>query len=213
MKVEKSQSNIFLLSELQKGQENAFDFIFRKYYKVLCVQANTYVNDLDKAQSLVQECFMKLWENRYDIKKIDNLSGYLSVMVRNKCIDYMRRVKLTERLNEKIEIKLQNSDTEDFLLTHEFEERLLKALSLLPERSRLAFEYSRFEKLTYKKIAEKMGISGKAVEALLSRALKILRKELKDYVTLIFIFVSLYTFKLISVSFLLPFEEISIRNF
>ena len=67
----------------------------------------------------------------------------------------------------------------------EFEEKLVVVLSNLPERCRIAFEYSRFENLTYPEIAEKMGISVKAVEALISRALKTLRIELKEYLPLL----------------------------
>jgi len=77
----------------------------------------------------------------------------------------------------------QDSDT--LLLSREFEERLIQALSQLSGRCREAFEYSRFEGLTYPEIASRMNISVKAVEALVSRSLKILRVELKDYLPLI----------------------------
>ena len=91
MPIEEPYQNLFLLQELQKGQERAFDYIFRKYYKALCAQANAYVKDLDKAQSLVQECFIKLWENRANSDKINNLPSYLAFMVRNRCVDYIRK--------------------------------------------------------------------------------------------------------------------------
>lgn len=188
MKGKKSQSDTFLLSEIRDGKENAFDFIFRKHYKSLCVQASLYVNDFDKAQSLVQECFIRFWEKREEIEKIETLSAYLSTMVRNRCIDYLRVLKRTEEMSEKLEERFQISNSEELLLKHEFEEKLLIALSAVPERSRIAFEFSRFENLAYSKIAEKMGISVKAVEALISRALKILRNELKEYLPVLTLF-------------------------
>ena len=181
----------FLLSELQNGQERAFDFVFRKYYKALCAQANAYVRDLDKAQSLVQECFMKLWENRKGVGEIKDLPTYLSFMVRNQCVDYLRKVKSLENLHENFETETIEANCEASLLSREFEERLIVILSSLPERSRIAFEYSRFENLTYKEIAGKMNISVKAVEALASRALNILREELKDYLPIIIILIKL----------------------
>jgi len=103
MKVKKSQSDTFLLSEIRDGEERAFDFVFRRHYKSLCVQANLYVNDLDKAQSLVQECFIRFWEKREEIEKIEALSAYLSTMVRNRCIDYLRSLKRTEEMSEKLD--------------------------------------------------------------------------------------------------------------
>ena len=184
--------NEFLLSEIKNGHERAFDFIFRKYYKTLCAQANAYVNDFDKAQSLVQDCFIKLWVNRSELGKVKQLSPFLSIMVRNKCIDYLRKNKTKE--------KLLNTDVnyeadiyaEDTILIREFEERLVVALAILPERCREAFEYSRFQHFTYNEIAEKMFVSVKAVEALVSRALKILRKELRDYLP-----VTMFLFKIV----------------
>ena len=184
MRVEENKTTDFLLLQLQNGQESAFDFIFRKYFKALCAQANTYVNDTDKAQSLVQDCFIKLWINRKDAGKIKTLPAYLTYMVRNQCIDYIRKSKSLQNLYENAKEDTSISNSEDLLLSHEFEEKLIEALASLPERSRLAFEYSRFENKKYKEIADKMGISTKAVEALISRALKTLRTELKDFLPL-----------------------------
>ncbi len=188
MRTTKNEPNEFLISELRNGEERAFDFIFRKYYKSLCVQANLYVNDIDKAQSLVQECFVYFWENKNRIEKIEILPAYLTTTVRNRCIDYLRKRKQVEEINEKFEVKLQISNSEELLITHEFEEKLIAALSIIPERSRIAFEYSRFENLSYSKIAKKMNISVKAVEALISRALKVLRVEMKDYLPILILF-------------------------
>lgn len=181
----------YLLSELQKGQVSAFDFIFRKYYKALCALANAYINDLDKAQSIVQDSFVKLWLEKHRANEIKNLSSYLSVMVHNQCIDYLRRLKVQDKIEKKVQAETTNYNVEELILTHEFEDKLITALSSLPERSRIAFEYSRFEDLTYKEIATKMEISVKAVEALVSRALKILRKEMKEYLPIIILLIKI----------------------
>jgi len=174
-------SNDFILSELQSGEERAFDFIFRKYYKSLCAQAVSYVSELDIAQSVVQDCFIKLWEKRSEATSINSLISYLSLMVRNHCIDYLRKQKSMNELHKKAQNPEETDNTRETIIYHEFEEKLVAALALLPERSRIAFEYSRFEEFSYPEIAIKMGITTKAVEALISRALKILRIELKEY--------------------------------
>ena len=181
MKKNRTDTIEFLVAELQNGQERAFDFVFRKYYKALCAQANLYVNDLDKAQSLVQDCFIKLWNNRKTAGNIKNLSAYLIYMVRNQCLDYLRKAKSIKNLHQKIQNKEPDVNSLDALISHEFEEKIVGVLASLPERCRIAFEYSRFEELSYKEIAGKMNISTKAVEALISRALKTFRKELKEY--------------------------------
>ncbi|MGV8094437.1 MAG: RNA polymerase sigma factor [Mangrovibacterium sp.] len=178
-------SEQFVLIALQEGQEKAFDFIFRRYYKALCAQANLYTQDLDLSQSLVQDCFIKLWEIREQAAEIENLSSWLTVIVRNKCIDYMRKHKREASLVKTVGQSDTGQDSDTLLLSREFEERLIQALSQLSGRCREAFEYSRFEGLTYPEIASRMNISVKAVEALVSRSLKILRVELKDYLPLI----------------------------
>jgi RNA polymerase sigma-70 factor (ECF subfamily) len=175
----------FLILALREGQEKAFDFIFRQYYKALCAQANLYTQDLDLAQSLVQDCFVKLWESRAQATEIESLSSWLTVMVRNRCVDYIRRYKRETIISKAPDQSDMNQDSDRLLLSHEFEERLVQALSQLPGRCREAFEYSRFEHLTYAEIASKMNVSVKAVEALVSRSLKILRVELKDYLPLV----------------------------
>ena len=175
----------YLLLQLKNGKESAFDFIFKKFYKALCAQAVAYVNDLDIAQSQVQECFIRLWHKRNSADSIENLASYLSLMVRNQCIDYLRKSKSIEKLHSKVEYQEFEDSTNETVIYREFEEKLVITLASIPERSRQAFEYSRFESKSYTEIAEKMDISPKAVEALISRALKILRAELKDYLPIV----------------------------
>jgi len=169
------------MCELQNGNEAAFDYLFRKYYENECVKAKIYVYDMDKAQSLVQDCFIKLWVNREKLGDVKNLSAYISFMVRNRCIDYLRKAKSEQAVYDKIQINEAGIDADVDLLKSEFEEKLRVAVLSLPKRSKLAFEYSRFEHLSYKEIGDKMNISGKAVEALVGRALRILRKDFQGY--------------------------------
>ena len=187
MKNRFDNNDAFLLLALKDGQEKAYDFIFRKYYKALCAQANAYLHDLDLAQSLTQDCFIKFWEKRSQADTIENLSSYLSFMVRNKCIDYIRKTPKFNDLSSQTFNGSDNLQSDTQLLSREFEAQLIQALSQLPNRCRRAFEYSRFENMTYPEIAKKMDISIKAVEGLISRSLKILRSELKDYLSVIII--------------------------
>ncbi|MDD4191446.1 MAG: RNA polymerase sigma-70 factor [Mangrovibacterium sp.] len=180
-----ANSDHFVLTALCEGQGKAFDFIFRNHYKALCAQANVYLHDLDLSQSLVQDCFIKLWEIRKQTPEIQNLSSWLSVAVRNRCIDYLRRQKKETTLDMAAGQTGADYGPDVLFMSHEFEERLVKALLQLPDRCRTAFEYSRFDGLTYPEIASRMNISVKGVEALVSRSLKILRVDLKDYLPLI----------------------------
>ena len=174
-------SDQFLASQISEGREAAFDFIFRKYYRTLCAQALIYLKDDDLAQSIVQDCFVSFWEKRTELKDIRNLRTYLSFMVRNRAIDQLRKTEREQKAFTTIGNDGGTESVETEIISKEFEEILLDAVSKLPDRCRIAFEYSRFEGLKYSEIADKMNISVKAVEALMGRSLKILRAELSDY--------------------------------
>lgn len=170
-----------LVARLQEGEVKAFDLIFKKYYANLCRFAFTVLGDADLSQGLVQNIFVKLWERRFVCGSINNLPAYLTTMVRNQVSDYVHDKKRHEQCLPKIKADLTDDSTEQKILKNDFEECLIVALSKLPDRARQAFELSRFENLTNKEIAETMRISVKGVEALIGRSLKVLRKELREF--------------------------------
>lgn len=171
----------FILDELQKGNERAFDFIFNKYYASLSRFSYSFVKDQDKAESLVQEVLIKLWEKRENLNHINDLLSYLIGMVRNQSIDYLRKKKTIFKVHSNFRIEESANTTEEQVSKNEFEEKLLQTILKLPERCRIAFELSRFEGYSNKKIAQNMEISVKGVEALIGRSLKLLRVELKEF--------------------------------
>ena len=171
----------FLFSQILLGKEEAFDFIFRKYYKVLVVQACRFVHDQDSAQSLVQDCFVRFWEKRRELSNVEDFYSYLFFMVRNRCIDHLREQKRVRQVPMTNQADFPESETEQKIDANDLGSQLWLSIAKLPDRCRMAFEYSRIDELTYPQIAAKMGISNKAVEALVSRALKILRANLVDF--------------------------------
>ena len=171
----------FILSELQKGNERAFDAIFKQYYKPLCQFSYSFIRDQNTAENLVQEVFAKLWEKRGNIIHIDNLLSYLMGMVRNQSIDFLRKEKNSSKIYNNLRPEKSENTTEDQISKNEFEEKLLKSITNLPERCRTAIEMSRFDGFSNKEIAQKMDISVKGVEALIGRSLKLLRSELQEF--------------------------------
>lgn len=171
----------FLLNELQKGNERAFDTVFKQYYKPLCQFSYSFIKDQNTAENLVQEVFVKLWEKRENITNIDNLLSYLMGMVRNQSIDFLRKEKTNSKVYNQLRPESSENTTEEQISKNEFEEKLLKSILNLPERCRTAIEMSRFDGFSNKEIAQKMEISVKGVEALIGRSLKLLRSELQEF--------------------------------
>ena len=178
---DKEDNQRFILNELQNGNERAFEFVFNSYYPSLSRFSYSFIKDQDKAESLVQEVFIKLWEKRKNMIDIENLLSYLMTMVRNQSIDYLRKEKANSKLYLNVKPDESVNTTEEQISKNEFEEKLLQSLHKLPERCRMAFEMSRFESFTNKEIAQKMEISVKGVEALIGRSLKFLRSELAEF--------------------------------
>lgn len=177
-----SEDNLeFILNELQKGNERAFDFIFNQYYATLSRFSYSFVKDQDKAESLVQEVFIKLWEKRNSLDSVENLFSYLMGMVRNQSIDHLRKEKADSKTYSHVKPEESGNTTEEQVLMNDFEEKLLESIQKLPERCRMAFEMSRFDGLTNKEIAQNMEITVKGVEALIGRSLKLLRTELQEF--------------------------------
>ena len=124
-------------------------------------------------------------------KKIEVTSSFRNLLitsVKNSCVDYLRKQSV-RRIHSERQIYHENIDTpEEIYTVSELEEMLKTALDRLPPNVRKAFELSRFENMTYNKIAEEMDVSPKTVEAYISKALSVLRVELKDYLPLTLLF-------------------------
>ena len=191
MDFENADSDQFLYTQMRLGKEEAFDFIFRKYYKILVVQAIRFVHDQDSAQSLVQDCFVRFWEKRRELPNVDDPYSYLYFMVRNRCIDHLREQKRSLLMPITKETDFLEAEIEDKIDANDLGSQLWQSVAKLPDRCRMAFEYSRIEGFTYTQIAQKMGITNKAVEALVSRALRVLRANLADFLVILILVIFL----------------------
>lgn len=174
-------SDSFLLSELMSGNARAFKKIFEDHYANLCRYAITLLQDSDNSQSLVQNVFVRLWENRCQLGKVQSLPRYLTTMVKHEAINHLKREQRQIRMPRLPEDGRTDQSAENLVRQNEIQERIILALGALPERCRQAFEMSRFENLSNREIAETMQISVKGVEALITRSMKILRTELSEF--------------------------------
>lgn len=171
-----------------KDDDEAFRTLFFEFFSSLCVFAHRYIDDWATCEDIVQDTFFKIWKNRKSIEISTSSRNFLITSVRNSCIDYLRKQDLVRVWQER-EVLEKSKYTPDDLYSHiELEQMLSAALEKLPENVRNVFELNRFEGKSYKEIAEQQGISVKTVEAHISKALKILRVELKDYLSLLILF-------------------------
>lgn len=170
------------INALQQGDRAVFDALFRAYYAPLCNYACAMTDgDMDAAEDIVQERFFKLWEKKADLTINYSIKAYLYKMVYNACLNRIRSEKTqskykTHNANFLAENAVYQLDT-----TSEIQTNVQRAFASLPEQCRRVFELNRFEELKYREIAEQLNISIKTVEKHISKALRVLRAELAEY--------------------------------
>lgn len=179
---------------IQLSTDEKLDFkdVFTLYYQPLWHLSRHYLEDRDEAKEVVQEAFMKLWEIKHELSANSNIRNFLYTLVKNNCLNVLKRREILIKHHEKIkwlEIHYQYESLSrigsDCLEINELKGKIELAIQNLPEYCRRIFEMSRFEELKNREIAEKMGISQKTVEAHLTKALKILRGNLREYLPII----------------------------
>jgi RNA polymerase sigma factor, sigma-70 family/RNA polymerase sigma-70 factor, Bacteroides expansion family 1 len=164
--------------------QQAFKELFFDFYPSLCLFAGRYILSPETCEDIVQDTFFNIWKNRKNIEITSSFRNLLITSVKNSCTDYLRKQSIRQSYAEK-QISAETIDTPEEVYTiKELETMLSSAMEKLPANIRKAFELSRFENMTYNRIAEEMAVSPKTVEAYISKALSLLRAELKDYLPL-----------------------------
>lgn len=173
-----------ILSAVRKGEREAFNTLFRKYYPPLCAYGHRFVN-LEDAEEIAQDSLLWLWENREILVIETSLCSYLFKMVYRRALNKIAQIDATQRaylrFQEEMEEMLQD---EDFYQVEELTARIKEAVNALPESYREAFVMHRFREMSYKEIAETLEVSPKTVDYRIQQALKKLRVDLKDYLPL-----------------------------
>ena len=185
MKTDRNMEDMALLSSLRKGEQQAFDSLFRKYYPMLCAYARRFV-ELEDAEEIVQDSLLWIWENRENLFIETSLSSYLFKMIYRKALNKLAHIDATQRADTRFYEEMQEmlQDT-DLYQVEELTQRIKNAIATLPESYREAFVMHRFRDMSYKEIAEILGVSPKTVDYRIQQALKQLRVDLKDYLPLL----------------------------
>lgn len=180
----------FLLSELNKGNKDVFSLLFKKYYKDLVLFAGNILQDKERCEDIVQDIFVKLWENRNTLAIETSLKSFLLKSVKNGCLDELRHRKTIKEYETYVLAYSERVlNTGDYVLYSNLKSHLDKALEKLPEVCREAFVMNRFEGLKYREISEKLEVSERTVEVRIGKAIGLLRIYLKDFLITIFIII------------------------
>lgn len=164
---------------------DAFEQLFKTYYKALHAYANLILKDLEVAEEIVQNLFLKFWEKRELLNAQTSIKAYLYKCIYNDSLNYLKHEKVKTKYQDhtKQSASIFSDAADEKLTAKELQHRLIAVLNELPEQCRTIFQLSRFEELKYREIAEQLGISIKTVENQMGKALKILRISLADFLS------------------------------
>ena len=171
-----------LLAGLRRGDTLAFDTIFRDWYPRLVLIADRIVGERQVAEDLAQEVFLELWRRRETLALETTVHAYLLQSVRNRSLNHLRHVQVRRRsAPEVIEMSGNSTSADAETVAGELAVAIEKAMQSLTPRCREVFQLSRQRGLKYAEIATLLGVSVKAVEAQMGKALRTMRERLAPW--------------------------------
>lgn len=179
-----------LVEKLRHGDEMAFEVIFHRTKGKLKGFLLKVLPVGEDEESIIQEIYLKIWSSRKSIQANRSFETYLFAIARNMVVDIMRKrfhkLKYLEELCR--QLKEEGSDCLDgqkILQYSELEKKIYELIEKLPEQRQIIFKLNRIEGLTYKEIAKKLDISENTVDTQMRGALTFLRKEMKQYLSIL----------------------------
>lgn len=172
-------SDLELLEFLKDGNEDAFSEIYHRYWKNVYKIAFKYTKSNELAEDIVQDIFLKVWNNRNHFIHVKEFKYYLFVMARNQVITTLRNNIFNIDIEIKQDIKEETLVPEQQLSFKEAMGIFKRAIESLPPQQKLAYQLSRDSGLKYEEIARRMGISISTVRIHISKAVQSIRKYLK----------------------------------
>ncbi|MDT0557123.1 RNA polymerase sigma-70 factor [Ichthyenterobacterium sp. W332] len=167
-----------MLKDLKKiCDPEVFEDVFNLYGKDLRRFLFFKTKDIDTAEDILQDTFIKLWEN-CDTVNYSSVKGFLYTVANNLFLNSIKRNKVKQNIIAQLGSNY-NLESPDFVLEEkEFLIKIEQTIASLPEKQREVFLMNRIEKKKYKEISELLDISVKAVEKRMHQALIIMRKEI-----------------------------------
>lgn len=170
-----------IIARLKCQEEAAFGELFDLYYEKLYLFAEKFIYDCDKAHDVVQEVYIKIWENASRLELRTSIRYYLFRAVRNGCLNYLKSLQIEDRHNRKYAEAHIESHTIDMVEDEELLNKIRSVLDELPEKCREVCLLRFAEGYKYKEIAEKLEMNENTVKAQLHRGMDKLKETFAGY--------------------------------
>ena len=183
-------------TELRKGNPAAFREVFTVLYPRLKSYCKLFVPDENCTEDLIQETFVSMWDKRASIKPEKTIESYVFVVLRNKCLDFLKNEKrfgyamvaLKDLKVEELQFlyHLDFLEREDQSIEEQLIESLKRAIDELPDKMKKVFVLCKVKGRKQKEVADELNISVKMVEKHVALAKQQIRMKLHaQYPTLL----------------------------
>lgn len=175
------------VERVRTGDVEAFEAMFRAYRDDLGAFLQSYLRSRAAAEDVLQDLFLRLWEQRYVLEITVPLNIYLFRAARNRAVSYLRHERVEAKFRERVAhdgntfVPRSSAPSDEAVRVHELEAAIEVAVSALPERCQEVFRLNRYHHLSYAEVAETLQISVKTVEVQMGRALTRLRGGLAEW--------------------------------
>lgn len=182
----KKTNDYELVVLMKSGDEDSYAEVFERYSRPLITHAYKFLGDKDEACDIVQDVMLSLWQKRENINYQMSLGGYLYTAVRNRIFDAISHQKVISKYAESMVSYMEDAivHADDNFREQELLSLLKSEIDKLPEKMREVFILYRTEELSYKDIAERLGISDRTAKQQVYNAVKILKTKIDLYLTL-----------------------------
>jgi len=185
------QIEIEIIKGIRAANQKSFGYLIQLYFNPITLYAKSIVLDAELAREIVQDVFLKIWNNRETLEIKSSLKSYIYQMTHNLCIDHLRNRANKRNPNiisyDDLAMRLEVFELEDHdsffdkLFSEQIEHAIHHAIEELPEQCREVFVLSRYEQLTYPQISKKLNISLSTTKTQMVRAMHKLKDALKEF--------------------------------
>ena len=182
-----SYSDQQLLALLREGRELAFTTLYDRYWAEVFRNVMRLVRSQSDAEDIVQELFASIWKRRATLEIKSSLGAYLYASARYICLRYIEKNITAFPQRKALAYALEPAilpSIESQIDANTLEGAIEAIVEQLPEKMREVFRLSRKEQLSYREIAERLGISEGTVKKQVYNSLRIIRKNLAGVVSM-----------------------------
>ena len=173
------QQDKALLARLRDEDPLAYDALYLKYYRLLCVSAFYFLRNEQEAKDLVQNLFLDIWDKKLYLQFHEDIKGYLFRAVKNRCLNYIEKLQTQHRhckqytdMQEEYSLPAAEQKADSY-------EELHQLLEEMPKQKKNALQIVYLHGKPYSEAAHSMGISINSLKTHLKTGLRILRGEIK----------------------------------